>query len=352
VGAIAEGSADRALGLVHTFQKEGRNLQHFCREAIRHMRNLLIARVCGADSDLIAATADQRPGLEKAAAQFSEEDLTRFFQILLQTDDDLRRKPDPRVHLEMGLLRLINAARLAPLEELLTELKSGAPGGGTNSGMARGAAQSASSAPAPARFGSSPSAPAGLAASGFASAAKASSASIAAAAPAPAFASPVAVPAAAAKNEVAVETRDAATKSNGAAMQMSGISVEQVAEIKTAIQAQQKFLGELVEQSSRWELEGAELRIYFSPEKRPFAEMIEGRETLEKIRVISSKVLGRTVRVCAKLEAVAAATASASRSGSGAQELRAQFERDPMVRSMLQRFGGKISEVKRRQEGP
>ena len=129
VEAIAEQSAERALGLVHTFQKEGRNLQHFCREAIRHMRNLLIARVCGADSDLIAATPDQRPGLEKAAALFTEEDLTRFFQILLQTDDDLRRKPDPRVHLEMGLLRLVNAARLAPLEELLAEARGGATGG-------------------------------------------------------------------------------------------------------------------------------------------------------------------------------------------------------------------------------
>src|SRR5499427_8278925 len=122
VEAIAAGSADRALGLVHTFQKQGRNLQHFCREAIRHIRNLLVARVCGANSDLIAATQDQRPALAKAAAQFSEEDLTRFFNILLQTDDDLRRKPDPRVHLEMGLLRLIHAGRLAPLEELLAEL--------------------------------------------------------------------------------------------------------------------------------------------------------------------------------------------------------------------------------------
>jgi len=130
VGAIVSGSADRALGLVHTFQKEGRNLQHFCREAIRHMRNLLIARVCGADSELIAATREQRPVLERAAVQFSEEDLTRFFQILLQTDDDLRRKPDPRVHLEMGLLRLINASRLAPLEELLAEVRGGAPAGG------------------------------------------------------------------------------------------------------------------------------------------------------------------------------------------------------------------------------
>src|ERR1700730_13046732 len=149
VGAIAAGSADRALGLVHTFQKDGRNLQHFCRDAVRHMRNLLIARVCGADSDLIAVTPDQRPALAKAAAQFSEEELTRFFHILLQTDDDLRRKPDPRVHLEMGLLRLINAARLAPLEELMAELKSGTPSGATRSGMAHSAAPGITSAPAP-----------------------------------------------------------------------------------------------------------------------------------------------------------------------------------------------------------
>ena len=129
-------------------------------------------------------------------------------------------------------------------------------------------------------------------------------------------------------------------------IRVSGISQEQVAEIKSAIQAQQKFLGELVEHSSRWELEGAELRIYFSPDKRPFAEMIEGRETLEKIRIVSSNALGRAVRVCAKLDSVAAAASAAL----GTQELRAQFEKDPLVRSMLQRFGGKITEVRSRQE--
>src|SRR5881394_3913236 len=149
VGAISGGSADRALGLVHTFQKEGRNLQHFCREAIRHMRNLLIARVCGADSELIAATPDQRPALAKAAAQFSEEDLTRFFNILLQTDDDLRRKPDPRVHLEMGLLRLIHAGRLAPLEELLADLgNSSGNGGSAKSSTARAGSTISANAPA------------------------------------------------------------------------------------------------------------------------------------------------------------------------------------------------------------
>ena len=186
-----------------------------------------------------------------------------------------------------------------------------------------------------------------MAATGFASSARSSAPSVAA--PAAAIASPLAAPAAA-RTDVKEEKTVAPIKSNETATQVSGITVEQVAEIKAAIQAQQKFLGELVEQSSRWELEGAELRIYFSPEKRPFAEMMEGRETLEKIRGVSSKVLGRAVRVCAKLEAVAAAAASASHAASGTQDLRAQFERDPMVRSMLQRFGGKISEVKWRQE--
>jgi DNA polymerase-3 subunit gamma/tau len=351
VGAISEGSADRALGLVHTFQKEGRNLQHFCREVVRHMRNLLIARTCGADSEMIAATPDQRPALAKAAALFSEEDLTRFFQILLQTDEDLRRKPDPRVHLEMGLLRLINAARLAPLEELLAELKGGTPGNSVGSGASRGVTAAPAFAPAPksAAPGFVPPAsprptvearaqiPSPFAASATATASAASPVVQMAAAPS-------------VNDRVEKEEEVSSPKTNGASTPAIGISPEHVAEIKAGIQAQQKFLGELLEQSSRWELEGAELRIYFAEKNRTFADLIEGRDSLEKIRTLSSKVLGRAVRVCAKLEAVAAATASASRSASNTQELRAQFERDPMVRSMLERFGGKISEVKRSQE--
>jgi hypothetical protein len=77
--------------------------------------------------------------------------------------------------------------------------------------------------------------------------------------------------------------------------------------------------------------------------------MLEGRDSLEKLRATSSNVLGRPIRVCAKLEA-GMNPAATSRAGSDAQELRAKFERDPMVRSLLQRFGGKISEVRRPQE--
>jgi DNA polymerase-3 subunit gamma/tau len=351
--AIAAGSADRALALVHSFQKEGRNLQHFCREAVRHIRNLLIARVSGAESDLIAATPDQRPAIAKAAALFSEEDLTRFFQILLQTDDDLRRKPDPRVHLEMGLLKLINAGRLAPLEELLAEL-----GGGSGRGAAaRSAASAAPAFPVKREMASA------AAAGAFSAPAHESTApvrepfpqreatalretsaatkpeNLAGKSAAPSYTPPP--PPVTAAREAAPEAPKKLEAGNVVAQ---GLSEEQVLEIRLAIQAQQKFLGELVEHGHRWELDGMELRIYFATEKRPFAEMIEGRESLEKVRVASSKVLGKSVRVCARIENVAGSIAPQA---ANTQELRAQFERDPMVKSMLQRFGGKISEVKR-----
>ena len=380
VEAIVAQSADRALGLVHRFQKEGRNLQHFCREAIRHMRNLLIARVCGADSDLIAATAEQRPGLAKAAALFSEEDLTRYFQILLHTDDDLRRKPDPRVHLEMGLLRLVNAARLAPLEELLAESRTGGralSGGGTASAnikssatsplASRTASASASAAPfentssnVPERIQNSvnTSVPLGRPAPPLASDASSDSASVIAseeprvallsssfsvgggsgssAAVAPALTPAInsSEPSAERKTQIAVE----------------GIQPAQVAEIKSSIQSQQKFVGELLEHATRWELEGAELRICFPSAKSTFAGLIEGRETLEKIRNAAGKVLGRSIRVCARLDSSALSGENSSANAPSAQEMRAKFEKDPVVKSMLQRFGGRISEVKRQEE--
>jgi DNA polymerase-3 subunit gamma/tau len=371
VEAIVEHSADRALGLVHRFQKEGRNLQHFCREAIRHMRNLLIARVCGADSDLIAATPDQRPGLAKAAALFSEEDLTRYFQILLNTDDDLRRKPDPRVHLEMGLLRLVNAARLAPLEELLAETRGG---GASNSGGSSGAGvktpvtsgsfssrsasasglgttavttvSSTTSFSISARDRLKPEAaalaveqkPASMTATNSFATGNSGGGSAAAVAPAlstnPTPVIRPSVPATESKKEVAAE----------------GLRIEEVTEIKAAIQAQQKFIGEFLEYASRWELEGMELRICFPSDKSAFAGLIEVRETLEKIRNAASKVLGRAVRVCARLDSSAASGANSARVTTSTEDLKAKFEKDPMVKSMLQRFGGKISEVRRQEE--
>ena len=326
VEAIEAQSAERALGLVHRLIGDGQNLRHFCREAIRHFRNLLVARVCGADSDLVAAPPDERPRLAEQAAKFGEEDLTRFFNILLAAEDELRRNPDPRLHLELALLKLVNAQRLAPLEAVLSDLHgggrapalrsapdaSGTPPRSMSAAAASSAAAPARSNPAPAQTTAPPS---------RTGTPESNLAPTRAATPAPIPASPPRIVARAAEDPA------------------NGLASAQVEAIKSALQGQ-KFLWSMVEHATRWEIEGGELRLFFPTESRALAEMLQARDPMERLRTVLNQVVGQPLRVCVKLEAGRAPANLAS-------ELRARFEEDPIVRAMLERFGGQISKVKR-----
>ena len=330
VEAIAMQSAERALGLVHRLITDGQNLQHFCRESIRHFRNLLVARVCGADSDLVSAPPDERPRLAEQAARFTEEDLTRFFQILLATDDDLRRNPDPRLHLELGLLKLVNAQRLAPLEEILADLRDEPPRAAGSSSAPRSIPPRAVSASQSASPAASGVATAARMAPATPSDAKLSSSDVSPAATLP---SPRSIPTplpASPPRIVARAAEDAA----------GGLASAQVDAIKAALQGQ-KFLWSMVEHATRWEIDGGELRLFFPTESRALAEMLQARDPMERLHTVLNQVVGQPLRVCVKLESGRAAVV-----GRGS-ELRARFEEDPIVRAMLEKFGGQISKIKR-----
>jgi DNA polymerase III subunit gamma/tau len=346
MSAIGNQSTEQALTLVHRLISDGHNLQHFCREAIRHMRNLLVAQVCGADSELIAAPPDERPRLAEQAAQFSEEDLTRFFQILISTDDDLRRKPDPRLHMELGILKLVTARRMAPLEEVLAEMRGEAPARPKTPGKSFVA--SAATASGTSAASASSNVVMDHSASPAATGTKAdesprprydampSSGGAAAAAVRAPIADATAtrnIPAPASAPRVVANSIEATT---------SGLAAAQFEAIKSALQ-EQKFLAAMVEHVSKWELEGGEMRLYFPSERRSLAEMLQSRDPMERLRTVMSAAIGQPVRVCVKLDSARSGIARGA-------ELKARFEQDPIVRAMLERFGGRISEVKRRNE--
>jgi DNA polymerase III subunit gamma/tau len=126
-GALAKGDAGRMLEVVDELERSGHNLQHFTRELSRYFRNLLVARISGAETRLIAASSAQRQRLAEVAAQFSEEDLTRYLQLTLDLFRDTQFSLQPRFHLEMGLVRMVYAGRLLPIEEALASLGSPRP---------------------------------------------------------------------------------------------------------------------------------------------------------------------------------------------------------------------------------
>ena len=120
--ALAESSTAAMLEIVDELERTGKNLQHFCRELARYLRNLLVASIAGAETRLIAASAPEQARLRDTAARFQEDDLTRWLQISLDIYSQLQYSLQPRLHLELGLLRLVHAGRIRPIEEALKEL--------------------------------------------------------------------------------------------------------------------------------------------------------------------------------------------------------------------------------------
>ncbi|WP_321475125.1 DNA polymerase III subunit gamma/tau [uncultured Paludibaculum sp.] len=135
--ALVAGQTAAMLEIVAELESAGKNLQQFCREMARYFRNLLVAKITGKETRLIPAAAPEQARMRDTSAQFSEEDLTRWLQLTLELYGQLQYSMQPRLHVELGLMRLVHAGRIKPIEEALKEL---AAGGGVSAPAARPAA--------------------------------------------------------------------------------------------------------------------------------------------------------------------------------------------------------------------
>src|SRR5579864_9004762 len=115
--ALAAGDSRGMLDVVADLEANGRSLQHFSRELARYFRNVLVVKIEGKPTRLVAASPPEQERMLEAARQFTEDDLTRDLKLALDLFRDLQSSLQPRLHLEMGLLRLIHAGRLQPIEE-------------------------------------------------------------------------------------------------------------------------------------------------------------------------------------------------------------------------------------------
>ena len=154
--AVAAGQSAELMEQLNLLVNAGHNPSSLARQMVRYLRNTLMAKLGGEQTELLQISGDERARAARTALLFTEEELTRNLQIVLRTFDDLNYRQEQRFHLELGLLKLIHAQRLLPIEELLSSVVAG--------GGLRSAAPA--SAPTPAsRPSASPARPAAASAS-------------------------------------------------------------------------------------------------------------------------------------------------------------------------------------------
>ncbi len=118
----------------------GNSPAQLARQAVRYLRSCLIAKIAGmtpeqgdaAGTELLQISPEEQKRAARTAALFSEEELTRFLQVMLRTFDELGYRQEQRFHFELGLLKLVHLRRLLPVEEVLSAL-----GGGSKAAVPR-----------------------------------------------------------------------------------------------------------------------------------------------------------------------------------------------------------------------
>jgi DNA polymerase-3 subunit gamma/tau len=113
----------------------GNSPAQLARQFVRYLRNCVIAKIAGIGVDgagadgvageLLQISADEQRRAGRSAALFSEEELTRFLQVMLRTFDELGYRQEQRFHFELGLLKLVHLRRLLPIEEVLSQFPVG-----------------------------------------------------------------------------------------------------------------------------------------------------------------------------------------------------------------------------------
>jgi len=125
--ALEKQDSARMLEIVMELERSGQSLQHFCRELARYFRNLLVAKVTGGNTRLISASPSEIQRMSATAEKFSELDLTRYLQLTLNLFSDLQHSLQPRLHMELGLIRMVQAGKLTAIEEVLASMPQTKP---------------------------------------------------------------------------------------------------------------------------------------------------------------------------------------------------------------------------------
>ncbi len=118
--AIAEGDGRAVLETTERLAQSGRDVTQFARDLLAHLRQLIVIRTIGEAPDSFTVTAAEPERLQAQAAAASDLALARAVDVISKALADIREGDEPRMTVELALLR---AARpqLDPSREALAE---------------------------------------------------------------------------------------------------------------------------------------------------------------------------------------------------------------------------------------
>lgn len=119
VSALAKRDSKAAVEVIERLLKSGYDAKVFAEDLLEEIRNALLVRLCPDEPAKVVDLPDAEiENLRTLCGDLTDEDLQLLFDMTLKGINDLLRSPDSRLVLEMLLLRMAAAPRIASLAHL------------------------------------------------------------------------------------------------------------------------------------------------------------------------------------------------------------------------------------------
>jgi DNA polymerase-3 subunit gamma/tau len=122
VDAIRDHDASRVLGILDALMLQGNDMQELLIALTETLRNLYMARDAK-NLYLVEATDETKRRLIAASKAFSEEDVLRMMHLVSEAQFKIRDAAQPRIQVELALLKLTSMPRAKGLSELMEALR-------------------------------------------------------------------------------------------------------------------------------------------------------------------------------------------------------------------------------------
>ncbi|MGI6190171.1 MAG: DNA polymerase III subunit gamma/tau [Clostridiales bacterium] len=120
---IIEGNSSELFHMVETLIEDGRDVPVFVRDLIQHLRNLLVVKVCKEPASLIDVGQDTMEAYIQQTQGTGRERLIRAIEILCALEADMKWSTQPRVLLEMALVRICRPEQEETLDALMDRME-------------------------------------------------------------------------------------------------------------------------------------------------------------------------------------------------------------------------------------
>jgi DNA polymerase-3 subunit gamma/tau len=129
IDAIAKQDASRCVEIVEQVYQYGYDVQHFCRELLQTLRNLILLKVAERPEPFIDLADEEISALRKQAEASELDQLNHLFNLLLKGEEEMAQSTFPRTMLEMTLIRMASLRPVLPIEDILRKLNALDKGG-------------------------------------------------------------------------------------------------------------------------------------------------------------------------------------------------------------------------------